>query len=71
VDEQRDGPFGKWVHTHRFEAIAGGTLVTDQIDYAAPGGVLGLLVTDGFIQQDLEWIFAYRTTKLQDLLGRI
>jgi ligand-binding SRPBCC domain-containing protein len=69
VDEQREGPFGKWVHTHRFEAVPEGTRVTDEIDYAAPGGLLGLVVSERFIASDLEWIFQYRTEKLKELLG--
>jgi ligand-binding SRPBCC domain-containing protein len=69
VDEQRKGPFGKWVHTHQFEADSGGTLVRDRIEYEPPGGVLGLVVTVGWIERDLEWIFTYRETKLRELLG--
>src|SRR5262245_37149448 len=35
ADQQREGPFKKWLHWHRFESVPGGTRVTDQIDYEA------------------------------------
>src|SRR5215469_2483651 len=45
VDEQREGPFKQWVHTHRFEALPdGGTRLTDRIDYETPGGLLGFIL---------------------------
>jgi ligand-binding SRPBCC domain-containing protein len=69
TDEQRAGPFRKWVHTHRFEAVPAGTRVTDHIDYEPPGGVLGLVMTAQAVGRELEWIFAYRTEKLKELLG--
>ena len=68
-DEQRQGPFGKWIHTHRFEEVPGGTLVRDEIDFEPPGGLLGLVVTVKQIEKELEWVFAYREKKLQELLG--
>src|SRR5207249_1810581 len=29
VDSQEQGPFRKWVHSHRFEAVTGGTRIVD------------------------------------------
>jgi ligand-binding SRPBCC domain-containing protein len=69
ADEQRAGPFRKWVHSHRFEAVDGGTRVRDEIEFEPPGGLLGLVVTAAFIQRDLERAFAYRRQKLEELLG--
>jgi ligand-binding SRPBCC domain-containing protein len=69
VDEQREGPFKKWIHTHQFEALAdGGTRVTDRIDYEPPGGMLGFVVTVKAVERDLKWIFEYRREKLMELL---
>src|SRR5690242_11929136 len=46
VDEQVEGPFRKFIHTHIFEALPdGGTRTTDRIEYEKPGGALGLIVT--------------------------
>lgn len=41
TDEMQRGPFKRWRHTHIFEATAGGTLMSDYIDYASPLGPLG------------------------------
>ena len=70
VDEQREGPFRLWVHTHRFEELAGGGVrVGDHIDFEPPGGLLGLIVTATFVLRELETVFAYRREKLAELLG--
>jgi ligand-binding SRPBCC domain-containing protein len=70
VDEQREGPFKKWIHTHRFEALAGGgTRVTDRIDYETPGGMLGFVLTARVVEHELKWIYAYRREKLAQLFN--
>jgi ligand-binding SRPBCC domain-containing protein len=69
IDELRQGPFRKWVQTHRFAKAAPGTLVTFQIDYEPPGGLLGLMVNATAIDAELRSVFAYRKPKLQELLG--
>ncbi len=69
VDEQQSGPFRKWIHTHRFQALPEATQVRDAIDFDPPGGLLGLVVTETFILNDLENVFAYRAEKLREILG--
>lgn len=68
VEEQREGPFRRWLHTHRFEPVAGGVCVTDHIDFEPPGGILGLTVTAASVGRDLEWIFAFRRQRLPELV---
>ncbi len=69
VDVQVEGPFRKFRHAHLFEALPdGGTRATDRIDYEKPGGALGLIATQAFIEKDLRWIFDYRRQKLAELL---
>ncbi|HEX5270708.1 MAG TPA: SRPBCC family protein [Gemmataceae bacterium] len=68
ADTQVEGPFRRWVHTHRFEAVPEGTRVTDRVEYEPPGGLLGLVARPSFIENDLKWIFDYRTKKLKELL---
>jgi ligand-binding SRPBCC domain-containing protein len=69
TDAQVQGPFGKFVHTHRFEAVTGGTRVTDHIEYEPPRGLLGLVVTAAWIEGDLQWVFEHRAKKLAELFG--
>ncbi|WP_329563239.1 SRPBCC family protein [Streptomyces uncialis] len=45
VDEQVTGPFRRWHHTHRFVPDGrGGTVMHDEIQFAAPFGLLGAAV---------------------------
>ncbi|MBS0195463.1 MAG: SRPBCC family protein [Planctomycetes bacterium] len=66
VDEQLKGPYNKWHHTHTFEAKDGGTLCTDKVVYAAPGG---RPVHSLFVRPQIEKIFEYRQEQLLKLLG--
>jgi ligand-binding SRPBCC domain-containing protein len=44
VDEQVAGPFARWRHAHHFEPDgAGGTVMRDVVDFAAPLGLLGIV----------------------------
>jgi ligand-binding SRPBCC domain-containing protein len=65
VDEQKRGPYRLWIHEHRFEPKDNGTLCSDHVRYAAPGGAL---VHRWLVRPDVERIFAFRATKLAELL---
>lgn len=67
VDEQRFGPYRMWHHVHRFEATADGVLMTDQVSYKLPFGVLGKLAHVFFVKRQLNRIFEYREKKLNEL----
>jgi ligand-binding SRPBCC domain-containing protein len=67
VDEQRLGPFRRWVHEHVFEEAGGATRAIDNITYAVPGG---RPVHRLFVANDLRRLFTYRHTKLKELLER-
>ena len=56
-DEMRDGPFARWLHTHRFESVNGGTRVVDHVEYdlGRPLGPLSRIAWPG-----LEAMFTYR-----------
>lgn len=70
VDEQREGPFKKWTHTHSFEALPDGrTRIGDRIDFETPGGLLGFVLTVKAVERELNQIFAYRGEKLAQLLN--
>lgn len=66
-DEMQGGPFKKWVHTHRFVADEGGTIVHDNVEYELPlaalGKAVGPLAVVGF-----EPMFHYRHKKTRELL---
>ena len=68
TDAQVQGPFGRFVHTHRVEAVPGGTRVLDRFEYEAPGGLVGLILTDSRIRQDLEAVAAHRSKRYKELL---
>ena len=68
VEEQRQGPFRRWVQTHLFEAAESGTCLTARIEFDPPGGILGLTITEAFVRRDLEWVVAHRAERLRELL---
>jgi ligand-binding SRPBCC domain-containing protein len=55
-----------WKHEHRFEARHGGTLVTDEVQYAIPFGWMpgASLVERWLVAPDIDRIFAHRRTAL-------
>jgi hypothetical protein len=69
VDVQVRGPYARWVHTHDFYAVPGGTLVVDSVDYALPAGPLGWLAHALFVRRQLEQIFEFRRVRLVALFG--
>ncbi len=72
IDEQLRGPYRMWKHEHIFEKTTRGTLITDNIIYAVPGGVLFEgLVNRLFVRPDLEKIFAFRKQKTIEMFGVI
>jgi ligand-binding SRPBCC domain-containing protein len=70
IDEQRYGPYSLWHHQHHFKAIDGGVEMTDIIHYKNPLGVLGKLANIIFVQKQLNGIFDYRFTKVEELFGK-
>lgn len=66
VDEQRRGPYKAWVHTHRFTAKDGGTLVEDEVRYDVVGG---RWIEALFVRRDVARIFAYRAERLRERFG--
>ena len=69
VDTQLKGPYKKWHHTHRFEPLAGGTLITDHVRYKVPLGPIGRMIREAWIKKDVEKIFAYRLECLEKILS--
>ena len=68
VDQQQKGPYRMWIHEHRFEEQDGGTLVSDHVHYATPGGaLLEPFLHHLLVFPDVEKIFEFRRLKLQQL----
>jgi ligand-binding SRPBCC domain-containing protein len=63
-DTQLKGPYRLWVHEHTFEPHPQGTLCTDRVRYAVPGGPL---VHWLLVRRDVEAIFDYRERVLRDI----
>ncbi len=67
VDEQINGPYSLWHHVHRFEDIPEGTLMSDEVRYSLPFGLLGDVVHGLLVKRQLEHIFDYRAM----VIGRL
>lgn len=65
VDEQRKGPYRRWVHTHTFAAERGGTEVGDSVDFEVPFEWLA----GRFVMRDVNRIFAFRRQALIERFG--
>jgi uncharacterized protein (TIGR01777 family) len=60
-DTQVEGPFKRWVHTHRFEPDGEtASFLEDHIEYELPLGSVGALVGGGKVRSMLASMFAYR-----------
>lgn len=59
-DVQLRGPYRRWVHTHTFSAVEGGTRIDDHIEYELPLGPLGDLAHALAIRSQLASIFQFR-----------
>jgi ligand-binding SRPBCC domain-containing protein len=60
-DEQRRGPFRRWLHTHHFlPDVSGGTLLRDEVEWELPLGKLGNLLGRPLVERRLERMFTFR-----------
>jgi uncharacterized protein (TIGR01777 family) len=67
TDRQLKGPYSLWHHTHIFESLGSGTLMTDRVLYKVPAGILGRVISGTFVKNDLRKIFDYRFKIIQDI----
>jgi ligand-binding SRPBCC domain-containing protein len=69
VERQIKGPFRNWEHEHLFSMNdAGDVVVADRISFAPPGGLIGLLVTESKILDELENGYDHRHKQLLKLV---
>jgi len=69
VDEQQSGPFRRWWHEHRFESVAGGTLMTDVVEFESPAGAVGRLVNALVLTRYMTKLLKQRNAWLVDALS--
>jgi len=60
VDRMDKGPISFWRHRHTFKPEPGGTLMTEEIEYALPFGLLGSIANRIFVERELRNIFEVR-----------
>lgn len=66
VDAQVEGPFARWIHTHRFEPVsAARCTIIDQIEYELPFGAAGELAA-GSVAERITRAFRFRHNTLRD-----
>ena len=68
VDEQLDGPYALWHHTHTFKPAGEETIMRDVVRYRIGFGALGGLADALVVRRDLERIFDYRAERVPRLL---
>lgn len=68
-DEQLEGPYRFWHHTHRFLEVDGGTLVTDEVRYTMPFGIMGRIVHSLIVRKQVQRIFNYRAQAIERMFG--
>ena len=69
VDEQVSGPFRRWWHEHRFETVAGGTLMTDVVEFESPVGPVGRRVNALVLTRYLTKLLEQRNAWLVEALA--
>lgn len=67
VDTSLKGAFKVWHHEHLFEAVDGGTRMTDTVHYCVPLGRLGRLVAGWMVDRDVRSIFGYREQVIREV----
>ena len=69
VDRQVRGPYRLWHHTHGFEEAGDKTIMEDIVRYALPLGPIGRIAHAVLVRRDLERIFDFRASRIQELMG--
>ncbi|MBV9385217.1 MAG: SRPBCC family protein [Chroococcidiopsidaceae cyanobacterium CP_BM_ER_R8_30] len=60
TDEQKEGPFAYWRHRHEFTKVEDKTRLTDEIEFALPGGESVDFLGGWFVSMQLDRMFCYR-----------
>lgn len=69
TDEQLKGPYSLWRHTHIFVECNGGTLMTDEVLYSIPYGILGEIAQKIYVKRELDNIFSFREKTIKKIFN--
>ena len=69
MDQQLKGPYSRWDHTHSFQSLQNGTLMTDEVIYQVPLGPLGHIIREVVILNDIKTIFSFRNDKVREMFN--
>ncbi|WP_163407866.1 SRPBCC family protein [Flavobacterium ajazii] len=67
VDEMEEGKFKSFRHEHFFEEINGVTIMTDQLQYETPFGIIGKLFDTMFLTNHLIYFLLERNKTLKKI----
>lgn len=70
VDQQMNGPYKKWHHTHEFIPMVSGTLIRDRVYYSLPLGKIGDIFSGWKVLKDVNAIFEYRRSVIKNLFDK-
>jgi ligand-binding SRPBCC domain-containing protein len=68
VDEQLEGPYKVWIHTHRFTETPRGTRIDDEVTYELPLFPIGEVAAP-IVHLQVRRIFAYRAGAIRRALN--
>ncbi|WP_349293627.1 SRPBCC family protein [Flavobacterium flavigenum] len=67
VDEMEEGKFKTFKHEHFFKEINGVTIMTDQLHYETPFGIIGKLFDTLFLKKHLIYFLLERNKTLKKI----
>jgi ligand-binding SRPBCC domain-containing protein len=69
IDEQIDGPYKIWIHTHQFKESNHSTTIKDKVQYQLPFHPIGEIAYP-LVYLQLKRIFSYRQKMIRKILLR-
>lgn len=70
TEKQVKGPLKLWIHQHAITGVDGNQVtIADSIQFEAPGGLVGLMITEDRILDSLENGFDYQSRQLKKHFG--
>ncbi|MCY3414394.1 MAG: SRPBCC family protein [Candidatus Heimdallarchaeota archaeon] len=70
-DTQIKGPYKQWIHTHTFEEVDDGVLMTDTVEYLAPGWIFEPIINKLIVGPRVKKIFEFRTEQFEKIFREL